>query len=274
MEFNKKKIYLFYLVAFFFILLLLSPLLTVFMFPSLPSSLEYMKQLFPFALSLALFSLIYLKVEKKSLLSLYCMEKKFDYPKAIAVFLSLTVFYTLFAILGKKDIVLNDAGVSVILLSATITLLMMPLQVAAEELLFRVLPYNVVSEGGKIQDKRNAVVAILFSGLLFLVMHLSNPELESFGPIALLIYFISGCAMMFFSVYEEGFESALSYHLANNLFLAIGINYSEERSVLLSSPIFINNGNVNGLYMVIELAGSLLLTLLVIISFKKIRKRS
>lgn len=94
-----------------------------------------------------------------------------------------------------------------------ISMILVPFQIAAEELVFRVY----VLQGLYLRTK-NAWLSIFLSALMFAVLHIENPEIESLGLGLLLYYFMAGCFLAIISTKSGGLELALAFHLINNLF--------------------------------------------------------
>ena len=268
MEIRKKTQYLIFLVAYFLLLTLISPLITVLVFPEI-EAFAYITQLFPFALALGITSIIYKKLTGESIFRLYKLGRKFSFKRFFTVFGTTIAIGAISVMMNWSDYHFTTEPWTVVTLSILLTLLLMPLQVMAEELLFRCIPLRIVTEGRKPGNGKEMAIAILFSALLFASMHLGNPEIKAIGIPVILVYFAIGGALMLFTVFEGGFESALAYHMANNLFLAIFANYSSEVTVLKSSPLFISTGDFNILYSLLEF---LIITaaILLIIKFQKI----
>ncbi len=260
MEIAKKTLSLIHLISFFLILLVVSPLLTAMIFPQV-EAVAYIEQLFPFAISLGIFTIVLRKTEKRSVLSLFSIDRPFSWKRMTIVFLSLTAFFFLALLSDTDRLVPTEEAWTVIAMSAITSIVMLPMQVLAEELLFRVLPLYMIT-GEKKPEGWEKIVAIALSALLFLVMHLSNPEIEEAGMSILAVYFLSGAALMLFTVLEGGFESAIGFHLANNLFLAIVANY--KNTVLDSTPIFTVVGTLSVWRSLVELVVSVAITLLII----------
>ena len=263
MEISKKTKYLIFLVAYFLLLTLVCPLLTVLVFPEV-EVFAYITQLFPFALALGITSIIYKKMTGNSVLKLFTLERAFSWKRFATVFGITIVFGAISVLLNWSDYHFTTEAWTVVTISILLTLLLMPLQVMAEELLFRCLPLRIVTGENAAGSNRDKVIAIFFSALLFMAMHMGNPEVKAIGLPVLLIYFMIGGTLMLFSTYEGGFESALAYHMANNLFLAMIANYSSEVTVLKSSPLFISSGEFNILYSIPEfliIAGAIMLVI-------------
>ena len=99
--------------------------------------------------------------------------------------------------------------------------LMIPLQAAAEELIFRVYALQ-----GLYLRTKSAWASILISALLFAFMHISNPEIAAMGYGLLLYYLMAGIFLALISVQDDGLELALAFHIFNNLFGVLVVSSS------------------------------------------------
>jgi uncharacterized protein len=117
------------------------------------------------------------------------------------------------------------------LISAILSLIFIPIQTSAEELLFR--GYMLQATGLRI---RNTLVLCILSGILFMLPHVFNPEVTSDTIFILFFYYAFGAFLALITLKDGGLELALGVHAANNLFTAIFANY--VRSALVTSSIF------------------------------------
>ena len=108
------------------------------------------------------------------------------------------------------------------LLFMAVALVVTPLQSYIEELLFRITFWRMLE--GRL--KSNLLISVL-SGLFFTLFHLFNVEVTQ-APIKiipLLYYFLAGFVFMMMTTNHQGGEAAIGAHVANNLFLALIVNY-------------------------------------------------
>jgi membrane protease YdiL (CAAX protease family) len=112
-----------------------------------------------------------------------------------------------------------------------IALVLTPIQASAEELFFR--GYLMQGIGFKTS---NSLIPILGSSLLFMLPHLLNPEVKSNFFLMAAHYFLFGVFFAFITVRDNSLELAMGAHAANNLFVALILNYSN--SALPSPSIF------------------------------------
>ncbi|MFA7371437.1 MAG: CPBP family intramembrane glutamic endopeptidase [Sphaerochaetaceae bacterium] len=120
------------------------------------------------------------------------------------------------------------------LIFMVIALVITPIQCLAEELLFRSSLWQMFKASVK-----NRVLLSLISALFFALFHLSNLEVTSanFRIGVILYYFLVGFCFMLMNSLHKGTEGALGAHIANNLFLALIVNY--QNSSLISDAWFI-----------------------------------
>lgn len=97
-----------------------------------------------------------------------------------------------------------------------------PLQVAAEELMFR--GYLIQMLGRVL---RNPVAAVVVSAVLFAVPHFLNPEMESGAVAMALNYVIMGLFMGLLVLRDNRIELAVGVHAGSNFFLAVFMTYPD-----------------------------------------------
>jgi len=143
---------------------------------------------------------------------------------------------SLFAVLeslfspGQLSLTLNIPSLLLFLPAAII---MVSIQAASEELLFRTFLGRWVG----IYTARKLPAAII-SGVLFMSVHLFNPEITLYSNswAIYLFYFLFGFILMYFSIKDGGYELAIGIHVGNNLFSSILVNY--EGSVMPTPSAF------------------------------------
>jgi len=97
-----------------------------------------------------------------------------------------------------------------------VAILMVPLQTSCEEYLFR----GYLMQGLGIATK-NRWFPLLFTSLVFGLLHIANPEVEKLGHIIMVYYIGTGLFLGIITLMDEGLELALGFHAANNLFTAL-----------------------------------------------------
>lgn len=113
-----------------------------------------------------------------------------------------------------------------------ISILLIPLQCAFEELTFR----GYLAQGIGAWT-RNRWMVILIPSILFGILHLANPEVTEYG-IAIMLpqYIIIGVVFGLISVLDDGIELAIGVHAINNIFASLAITHSS--SVLQTNALF------------------------------------
>lgn len=203
------------------------------------SSLSYALILLTFPASLVMLYLGQKFIHKRTILSLHTSFSKFRFARA---FQAIVVTWI---ILGVLAFGLNAFGITPLTFTfdasrffiyAAISLAFIPLQSATEEIVFRGYLNQAVEN-----LTRNKWVAFVLTSLLFMAMHLANPEALSGAeagilPIVMSSYFFFGFAACLLVWMDDGLESAIGVHAANNTFAAVFVNY--ENSVLPTPSIF------------------------------------
>ncbi len=178
-------------------------------------------------------------VLKRSILSLHTAFSRFRWFR---VFQSVAITWIVF---GIATFALNATGLktftftfdaSRFFIYAAISLSLIPLQSATEEIVFRGY-LNQAFEN----ILGNKWIAFVITSLMFMALHLSNPEALSGAeagilPIVMSGYFFFGFAACLMVWMDDGLESAIGVHAANNTFAAVFINY--ENSVLPTPSVF------------------------------------
>ncbi len=130
------------------------------------------------------------------------------------------------------------------LLFLPIALIVTPIQASAEELFFRGYLMQWIS-----LKTRNSLIPILGSSLLFMLPHLFNPEAKANLPLMTILYFLLGAFFAFITVKDNSLELAMGAHAANNLFVALIINYDQSA---LPSPSIFTSSQLNPLWGIVS----------------------
>ncbi|HVR28607.1 MAG TPA: CPBP family glutamic-type intramembrane protease [Thermoanaerobaculia bacterium] len=101
-----------------------------------------------------------------------------------------------------------------------VAVLLLPLQSAAEELLFR----GYLMQGLGLALRRGWA-ALVVSSAAFGLVHAGNPELQRFGRGFLLYYVFIGLALGLAALLDDGLEVAIGAHTANNLWGALVVSF-------------------------------------------------
>lgn len=198
--------------------------------------------------------------------------------KLLIYTLIISIGYLLFiTILGKVfkfyDLKYLDYNLSTRIIFLILAIIITPLQVFAEELLYRSILINTfIRKYNGLKNKKlsYSILLSLSIGAIFIIPHLYNPEVDSNLISAILYYFIFGSFATFSILVTNGIEIALSTHLANNLLIAIFCNYEVSALTSLSLFIKINETTFSQYYDIITLIG--LFIIIGIINKKRIQE--
>lgn len=97
-----------------------------------------------------------------------------------------------------------------------VSIFVLPLQTAAEDVLFR--GYLFQSLGYLF---KHGGLSILISGILFGLLHAGNPEVATLGKQVLVYYILSGIFLGILTHMDDGMELGMGYHAMNNFFAAV-----------------------------------------------------
>lgn len=118
------------------------------------------------------------------------------------------------------------------LLLLMICLFILPIQTSFEELFFR--GYLMQATGFFTRSKLFALLAV---SLLFMSIHLANPEIEKYGTWSMVSYYLfSGLVLGFITIMDDRLELAMGIHFANNFFSATLVTY--EGAALQTNSLF------------------------------------
>ncbi|EDP96374.1 CPBP family glutamic-type intramembrane protease [Kordia algicida OT-1] len=85
---------------------------------------------------------------------------------------------------------------------------------------------------------RRKWIPLLFTSVIFGVMHAANPEVEKLGYISMVYYIGTGFILGIMTLMDEGMELALGFHAGNNILTALLI--STDWSALQTDAVFID----------------------------------
>lgn len=187
------------------------------------TNLSLIVMLLPFAA--ALFSLLLCTrfIHVRSYLSVLTSRPRFDLTRvwtAALIWFVVAGGLVLWAIPEEKIIYQFTPGKFLPLL--VIALLLLPLQVAAEEVMFR----GYLMQGVARFFSR-PVWPLLITTLAFAMLHLTNPEFQNgFAQIAP-IYLLFSLFFGLLAVLDGGLELPIGAHLGNNMFTALVLSTSD-----------------------------------------------
>lgn len=181
----------------------------------LGNNMFIMVQLIPFIILLLFLLFAVRKLHNRPILSLFTSRPEIDIKRIVFAFVtwSIFLFISLFlAMQSGADLKWNFNPNTFIMLVG-ISFFIIPLQTTFEELFFR--GYLIQSFGRRFQAP---LFPMLMSGVIFGLMHYSNPEVEVLGTPILGYYILTGIFTSLMAIMDEGVELGIGFHAANNIF--------------------------------------------------------
>jgi membrane protease YdiL (CAAX protease family) len=174
--------------------------------------------LLPFVLSFLALIISAKYFLRRSIRSLFTKRHHLDWRR---IFVSFILWFLIMLILflslsmSSGTIVWNFEPASFAGL-LVVALFMVPLQTTCEELIFR---GYLMQLSGAIFKK--GWMSVLFTGVIFGLIHASNPEVDKIGDVALCYYIGTGIFLGLITVMDDGIELGMGFHAANNIFAAV-----------------------------------------------------
>lgn len=158
-------------------------------------------------------------LHQQSLTALTTSRPKIDWKRVTFSFFlwaSISVLFIFIDIyFAPEDYEYNFQLVPFLIL-AVIAIAMIPLQTSMEEYLMR----GYMMQGLGILTK-NRWFPLVFTSLLFGLLHIMNPEVDKLGYGILIFYIGTGLFLGIITLMDQGLELALGFHAANNLTAAL-----------------------------------------------------
>ena len=183
------------------------------------SNLQLLLILIPFMFSFIGFWFIVRKLHNSSLVKIATIRKKIDFNRIIFSFVLwgiLVIFMVLFDYFIYPDDYKWNFKLKEFLIMLPIAFLFIPIQTSLEEFIFR----GYLMEGFASLLK-NSWMPLIFTSLIFGLLHIYNPEVEKLGHSILIYYIGTGLFLGILSIMDQGIELSLGFHAANNLVTAL-----------------------------------------------------
>ena len=177
------------------------------------------ESLIPFAVGLAAVLLWTKYVHQQSLTSLTTSRKKIDWKRVFFAFFLWGIVTTAFLMIDYFTSPENyqwNFNLNKFLVLLVVAVLLIPLQTSFEEYLFR----GYLMQGLGVATKTRWF-PLIFTSVVFGVLHIANPEVSKLGYELLIYYIGTGFFLGILTLMDEGLELALGFHAANNLFTAV-----------------------------------------------------
>ncbi len=179
----------------------------------------FIETMMPFVIGLGGLFLWVKYLHRQSISSLTTSRKKIDWKRILFSFvlwaLIIIVTTTLDIVLSPQDYVFNFTLWPFVKL-LVLAVLLIPVQTSFEEYLFR----GYIMQGLGIWS-RNNWLPLIFTSIVFGLMHIGNPEIENLGYSLLIYYIGTGFFLGILTLMDKGLELALGFHVANNLIGAL-----------------------------------------------------
>ena len=183
------------------------------------SNLQLLLILIPFLFSFIGFWLIIKKLHNSSLVRIATIRKKIDFNRIIFSFVlwgTLIIFMVLFDYFIYPDDYKWNFKLKEFLIMLPIAFLLIPIQTSLEEFIFR----GYLMEGFASLLK-NSWMPLIFTSLIFGLLHIYNPEVDKLGHGILIYYIGTGLFLGVLSIMDQGIELSIGFHAANNLVTAL-----------------------------------------------------
>jgi uncharacterized protein len=155
---------------------------------------------------------------KKPVLSIFTTRSKLDFKRVFVGFGIWGIVLAVFMLIGiySSDQLSWNFKAETFFPLLIIALVLIPIQTTCEEVLFRGYLFQLIGARFK-----KGIFPVLFTGILFGLVHGANPEVAKIGNILLLYYISTGLFLGMISLMDDGLELSMGYHAANNIFAAL-----------------------------------------------------
>lgn len=183
---------------------------------------------------------------KTKLMILITGRRKYRILYSVEVALIYLLFLIVISLINHKNIELNPSSLTYKLSFLIPVLILTPMQSLSEEILFRALPARIIYK----DNLKPSVLASILSGIVFVIPHLGNIELTRGTLYSILYYFVWGSLALSLALYTRGFEAPVAMHIANNLYIALIVNY--KNGSMPTSALFVDTTENIGFSVVLE----------------------
>ncbi|MCF8322937.1 MAG: CPBP family intramembrane metalloprotease [Flavobacterium sp.] len=230
---------------------------------------QIISSLMPFVFLLGLLFFLVRFLHKRSVLSLTTSREKVDFRRilfsfSLIIILTLVGFFVSYS-LDHSTIIwnFNPLQFAILLL---ISLVLFPFQIGFEEFLFRGYLMQQIAI-----IVRNKWFPLLFTSLLFGLLHGTNPEVAKMGMGVMFFYIGTGLLLGIMTLMDDGIELALGFHLGNNLMSALLI--TSDFSAIQTNAVFKYSSEIDTVNILNEMIVSMLIVypIILFIFVKKYR---
>ena len=172
----------------------------------------FLWMMLPFSFIFVTLLICLTKIHQLPFLKIFTSRDKFDWKRffvAFSLWSLMVVTVTALELMLNADfeIIFNAQKFMTLFF---LSIILLPIQTSAEELIFR----GYVLQG---VNKRtgNAILSVVISGLMFGMMHISNPEIAKMGYHILIYYVAVGIVLGFIVYFEEETRNTHLDYLCN-----------------------------------------------------------
>jgi uncharacterized protein len=231
----------------------------------LEPNIYLLEMLFPFFVGLIAFILLIKPMNERTLMKVINGTDSFRWRRFLISALVWTIFAAIYLLISLRidpsNYSLNNISSTLIPL-IIISVLLIPFQAAWEEIIFR----GYLMQGFAVLC-RNRWFPIVMTSILFALMHVINPEIKEFGFLNMMPqYFLFGLIFGIITIVDDGIETAMGAHAANNVFLSVMLTH--KSSVLQTPAVY----EQHKYYPMTEFATMLVMGIIIILIFKVIFK--
>jgi len=219
--------------------------------------------LIPFLVGIAAYVLLINPLHERKFMTTITGSKRIRWNRIFisgAVWMALMVAYLfIYKVIDPENFRINNNSSSLLVL-VLISFLLIPFQAAFEEIIFR----GYLMQGFTLLFAKR-LFPLMATSVFFALMHSLNPEVKEYGFMTVMPqYLVFGLVFGIATILDDGIETALGAHAANNIFLCIMVT---EKSSALQTVALYEQINY---YPWTEFAGLVAAGLIFIIVMKKI----
>lgn len=155
-------------------------------------------------------------LHKWTITSIFTSRQTVDFKRIFVGFGIWGLLITLQFIFSINELVEWQFDVKQFSILLLISLVLFPLQCAAEELFFRGILFKWLAT-----QRRTVTTGVLVTGIIFGLAHSLNPEVTAIGLQVMIFYIGTGIFLGFIAHFDDGLELNIGFHVANNLFAGI-----------------------------------------------------
>jgi len=233
-----------------------------FMGIGIPSNLFLFLMLLPFVVGLLFLYISIRFIHKKKWKWVITSRESIDWKRfffgAIVWGLMIVAFKILSIFVYEDAMVWNFNPIPFFIL-VVISFILIPLQTTFEEVIFR--GYLMQAFGMLVG---NRWFPLLFTSIVFGLLHIANPEIEKLGYTSLILYVGSGLLFGMITLLDEGTELVLGMHAVNNIVAAFLI--TTDWTVFQTDALYLDTSEPN---LQLEFIGFTVLFVLILVIFQK-----